>query len=49
MTREELGINAGIVNNVVSQLLKYSPEVILVIVSNPMDTMTYLVNKQFNL
>jgi len=50
MTREELiGINAGIVNDVVSQLLKYSPEVILVIVSNPMDTMTYLVNKQFNL
>ena len=50
MTREELiGINAGIVNNVVSQLLKYSPEVIFVIVSNPMDTMTYLVNKQFDL
>jgi len=50
MTREELiGINAGIVNNVVAQLLKYSPEVILVIVSNPMDTMTYLVNKQFDL
>ena len=50
MTREELiGINAGIVNNVVSKLLKYSPEVILVIVSNPMDTMTYLVNKQFGL
>lgn len=50
MTREELiGINAGIVNNVVAQLLKYSPEVIFVIVSNPMDTMTYLVNKQFDL
>lgn len=50
MTREELiGINAGIVKNVVSQLLKYSPDVILVIVSNPMDTMTYLVNKHFNL
>ena len=50
MTREELiGINAGIVNNVVAQLLKHSPEVILVIVSNPMDTMTYLVNKQFDL
>ena len=33
MTREELiGINAGIVNNVVAQLLKYSPEVIFVIV-----------------
>lgn len=50
MTREELiGINAGIVNNVVAQLLKYSPEVIFIIVSNPMDTMTYLVNKQFDL
>ena len=50
MTREELiGINAGIVNKVVAQLLKYSPEVIFVIVSNPMDTMTYLVNKQFDL
>ena len=50
MTREELiGINAGIVNNVVSKLLKYSPEVILVIVSNPMDTMTYLVNKHFDI
>ena len=32
-----------------SQLLKYSPDVILVIVSNPMDTMTYLINKHFNL
>ena len=43
MTREELiGINAGIVKSVAEQLLKYSPEVILIIVSNPMDTMTYL-------
>ena len=50
MTREELiGINAGIVKTVVTKLLKYSPEVILVIVSNPMDTMTYLVNKHFSL
>ena len=50
MTREELiGINAGIVQNVVTQLLKFSPNVILVIVSNPMDTMTYLVNKKFGL
>ena len=50
MTREELiGINAGIVKNVVTQLLKFSPNVILVIVSNPMDTMTYLVNKKFGL
>jgi malate dehydrogenase len=43
MTREELiGINAGIVKSVAEQLLKFSPEVILIIVSNPMDTMTYL-------
>ena len=50
MTREELiGINAGIVRNVASDLIKHSPNIILVIVSNPMDTMTYLVNKEFNL
>ena len=46
MTREELiGINSGIVRTVSEQLIKYSPDVILIIVSNPMDTMTYLVNK----
>ena len=49
MTREELiGINAGIVKSVSENLLKYSPYAILVIVSNPMDTMSYLVNKSFN-
>ncbi|PKP48540.1 MAG: malate dehydrogenase [Bacteroidetes bacterium HGW-Bacteroidetes-12] len=46
MTREELiGINAGIVKTVTENLLKYSPNVILIVVSNPMDTMTYLVHK----
>jgi malate dehydrogenase len=46
MTREELiGINAGIVKSVSEQLIKHSPDVILIIVSNPMDTMTYLVHK----
>ena len=46
MTREELiGINAGIVKTVSANLLKYSPDVILIIVSNPMDTMTYLTYK----
>ncbi|MDC0029417.1 malate dehydrogenase [bacterium] len=46
MTREELiGINAGIVKTVSTQLLEYSPDVILIIVSNPMDTMTYLTHK----
>ena len=46
MTREELiGINAGIVKSVAQQLLEHSPEVILIIVSNPMDTMTYLTHQ----
>ena len=46
MTREELiGINAGIVKMVSENLIKQSPEVILIIVSNPMDTMTYLTHK----
>jgi malate dehydrogenase len=46
MTREELiGINAGIVKDVASNLLKHSPDTIIVVVSNPMDTMTYLVHK----
>ena len=50
MTREELiGINAGIVKSVVEQLIKYSPDVILIIVSNPMDTMTYLTHKTTDL
>lgn len=43
MTREELiGVNAGIVKSVVANVLKFSPNAILVIISNPMDTMTYL-------
>ena len=46
MTREELiGINAGIVKDVSSKLLEHSPNTILIVVSNPMDTMTYLVHK----
>lgn len=46
MTREELiGINAGIVKTVATSLIKYSPEVIIIVVSNPMDTMTYLAHK----
>ncbi len=46
MTREELiGINAGIVKSVTEQLIKYSQDVILIIVSNPMDTMTYLTHQ----
>ena len=43
MTREDLiGINAGIVKGVTENLLKFSPDAIIIIISNPMDTMTYL-------
>ncbi len=46
MTREELiGINAGIVKTVSSSLIQHSPNTIIIVVSNPMDTMTYLVHK----
>ena len=46
MTREELiGINAGIVQSVASNILEHSPNTIIVVVSNPMDTMTYLALK----
>lgn len=46
MTREELiGINAGIVKTVATNLIEHSPNVILIVVSNPMDTMAYLVHK----
>lgn len=46
MTREELiGINAGIVKGVAENILKYSPNAVIVIISNPMDTMTYLTLK----
>jgi malate dehydrogenase len=50
MTREELiGINAGIVKTVSSSLIEHSPNVIIIVVSNPMDTMAYLVHKSTNL
>lgn len=50
MTREDLiGTNAGIVNEVTGNILKYSPNAILVIISNPMDTMTYLTLKKSGL
>ena len=50
MTREELiGINAGIVRSVSSNLIEHSPNVIIIVVSNPMDTMAYLVHKSTNL
>jgi malate dehydrogenase len=50
MTREELiGINAGIVDQVMTSCLEHSPEAIFVIVSNPMDTMTYLAKSKSGL
>ncbi len=50
MTREELiGINAGIVKSVSSSLIEQSPNTIMIVVSNPMDTMTYLVHKSTGL
>ncbi|MDO3625279.1 malate dehydrogenase [Mucilaginibacter sp. BT774] len=46
MTREELiGTNAGIVKSVTESILKYSPNTIIIVVSNPMDTMNYLTLK----
>ena len=46
MTREELiGVNAGIVKSVMDNVLKHSPNAVIVCVSNPMDTMTYLIHK----
>ena len=50
MTREELiGINAGIVKTVSDSLIEHSPNTIIIVVSNPMDTMTYLVHKTTSL
>lgn len=50
MTREELiGVNSSIVLSVAEQALKYSPNAIIIMVTNPMDTMTYLLHKKFNL
>ena len=46
MTREELiGVNAGIVKSVMDNVLKHSPNAVIVCISNPMDTMTYLIHK----
>ena len=50
MTREELiGVNAGIVKTVSQNILDHSPNAVIVIVSNPMDTMTYLTLKETGL
>ena len=50
MTREELiGINAGIVKTVTQSILQHSPDAIIIVISNPMDTMTYLALKSSGL
>lgn len=50
MTREELiGINAGIVKTVTQNILQHSPDCIIIVISNPMDTMTYLALKSSGL
>jgi malate dehydrogenase len=50
MTREELiGINAGIVKSVAQNILEHSPNAIIIVISNPMDTMTYLALKSTGL
>ena len=50
MSREDLiGINAGIVKGVTENILKHSPNAIFIIISNPMDTMTYLALKSSGL
>lgn len=50
MTREELiGINAGIVKDVTTKILEQSPDAIIIMISNPMDTMTYLALKSTGL
>src|SRR5690606_41176855 len=50
MTREELiGTNAGIVKTVAENLIKHSPDIIILVVSNPMDTMTCLALKSSGL
>tara|TARA_R110001583_G_scaffold46314_4_gene145392 strand:- start:3429 stop:4349 length:921 start_codon:yes stop_codon:yes gene_type:complete len=50
MTREELiGINAGIVKSVATSLIEHSPNVIIIVVSNPMDTMAYLAHKSLGI
>ena len=50
MTREELiSTNASIVKTVAENLIKHSPEVIIIVVSNPMDTMTYLAHQAIDI
>jgi malate dehydrogenase len=46
MTRDDLiSTNAGIVSSVTEQVVKYSPDAIIIVVSNPLDVMTYAAHK----
>ena len=50
MTREELiDINSKIVTNVAKNLIRYSPDIILIVVTNPVDIMTYLLHKELSI
>lgn len=50
MSRDDLlSINANIVKSVTEQLIKYSPETIIIVVSNPLDVMTYVAYTSSNL
>ena len=50
MTREELiGTNANIMKGVIGNVIKYSPRAIIIVVANPMDTLTYLALKSSGL
>jgi malate dehydrogenase len=43
MTREDLvTVNGGIVGEVVENVIQYSPDAVLILVTNPLDTMVYL-------
>ncbi len=50
MTRDDLiQTNAGIVKSVTESIIKHSPDAILIIVSNPLDVMTYQAHMSSNL
>jgi malate dehydrogenase len=50
MSRDDLiAINAKIVNSVTDQILQYSPNPIIIVVSNPLDVMTYAAFKRSGL
>lgn len=47
MTREELvGKNAGIIADIADKILEYAPKAIVMLTTNPLDAMTYLMYKR---